>query len=139
MKERFYTRGVKVGRAAFVISLLVVALLLALLVYLLIINSTAPWWTYLFFPLIYVVAIVYALNRADYYVIDEERKILLSGNMLTGKEKEIYPLNSLIEVLYLPYTKEVKLLSNRGAAYLKLREGKAFVDKMEQVFEAIMT
>jgi len=72
-----------------------------------------------------------------YYYIDEKAYLLYAGNDYGRKPHVVCKFTDLVEVTYLPHTKEVKLTKPGGTDYLKLAEGKDFVDEITEIFERI--
>lgn len=135
MTKRYYLRGFAIGKSLFVFLSITVAILLGGLIYLLATSSTAPWWTYLLFLPIYIAYIWMQLARDNYIFIDEKRGMLCGGNDLTKKTRDIATITAYFEVIYLPHTKEVKLTKGDGSRFVKLKDGKKFVEQFERAFE----
>ena len=77
------------------------------------------------------------LRHDTYYYIDEKSYLLYAGNDYGRKPHVVCKFTDLVEVTYLPHTKEVKLTKPGGTDYLKLAEGKDFVDEITEIFERI--
>ncbi len=97
--------------------------------------TPAPWWT-LIAPFAIVFTAIFLLFRKDTYLyIDYKKGELWGGNQIGRKAHRICKLQELMEVTYLPHTKEVKTLRGDGTRFYKFKDGEAFVTAVQNYFE----
>lgn len=100
-------------------------------------NTPAPWWTLIPPIAIIPMGIVLFFRRDTYYYIDSEAYILMAGNDYGRKPHPVAYLTSLLEVRYLPHTREVKIAKGDGTEYIKMVDGERFVADLEELFTRI--
>lgn len=100
-------------------------------------STTAPWWTLIAPTLLIPIGVALHLRRDTFYYIDAKSYLLYAGNDYGRKPHIVCKFTDILEVTYLPHTKEVKLTKPGGTDYLKLVEGRDFVIKITELFERI--
>ena len=136
MKKYYLRRSLRSAKAAYLVAILYV---LAMVVVLLVMFHTTParLWSLIPPALLIHIGVVLYLRHDTYYYIDEKAYLLYAGNDYGRKPHVVCKFTDLVEVTYLPHTKEVKLTKPGGTDYLKLAKGKEFVDEITEIFERI--
>lgn len=138
-EARYYLRGVPHNRLQAGLLLILPIVFFLLSAFYISLVSSAPDWSICLGSLIVVSPLCWILIASDHYIFfDDKALTLCSGNVLTQKKKVIAPLGDFFEVLYLPHTREVKLVRGSGTRFLKLHDGERFVTQFGKLFEEVV-
>ncbi len=140
LSKRFYRRGYNPNKTSFIVTLVLLAIAFGLLIYWWsTFPNPAPLWSILLFPIFaYAITIWQIIKRDSYFYFDEQNLLLCAGSIITGKEHVVTPLERLFEVTYLPHTREVKVKTGTGTDFLKLKDGKGFVQTCLQLMDEVV-
>lgn len=108
MKKYYLRHSLRSARSAYLVAILYA---LAMVAFIIVIfhSTTAPLWTLIPPALLIPIGVVLYLRHDTYYYIDEKAYLLYAGNDYGRKPHVVCKFTDLVEVTYLPHTKEVKL------------------------------